>query len=113
MKSVGLAVIVALALAVGARAEAVAPGVRDGMVATAPNGSPLVAYVRGNSLEIATRIAPGHWRATRAHKLAAGSTLVAFAVGAAGPVALIRGGTERTLTLVRGRAGGWSATGFP
>lgn len=109
MRSAGLAVFVALALAAGASGEVVAPRIQDGMLAVMPNGTPLVAYVRGTSLLVATRASRGHWRTTRARRIAAGSSLVAFAAGAAGPVALIEGAGERTLVLVRRSSRGWSA----
>ena len=110
MRAAGLAIVIALALSAAASAEVVAPGVRDGMLAVAPNGTPLVAYLRGSSLQIATRVAPGRWRTTRAQAVAAGSTLVGFAAGPAGPVALVRDGDERMLALIRRRAGSWRAT---
>ncbi len=103
MRRVGLTVIVALSLAAGASAEVVAPGIKDGMLAVAPNGTPLVAYVRGTSLLMATRGPRGRWRTTRARTVAEGSSLVAFAAGSDGPIALIRGAGERTLVLVRRR----------
>jgi hypothetical protein len=109
MRSVGLAVLVALALAAGASAEVVAPGTRDGMLAVMPNGKPLVAYVRGTSLLVAARTSPGHWHTTRVRTVAGGSTLAAFAAGPAGPVAVVRGAGERTLVLVRRRARAWEA----
>jgi hypothetical protein len=110
MRIAGLAIFIALAPAAAASAEVVAPGVRDGMVAVAPNGTPLVAYVRGASLQIAERAAPGRWRTTRARAVSAGSTLVGFAAGVNGPVALVRSADERTLVLVRRHAGTWGAT---
>ena len=61
MRSVGLAVLVAFALAAGASAESVAPGIQDGMLAVTPNGTPLVAYVRGTSLMVAVRESPRRW----------------------------------------------------
>jgi hypothetical protein len=110
MRSVGLAVLVAFALATGASAEVVAPGIQDGMLAVTPNGMPLVAYVRGTSLLVAVRTSPGRWHTTRARTVAGGSTLVAFAAGPDGPVALVRGAAERTLVLVRRRSQSWGAT---
>src|ERR671935_3043887 len=103
MRSVGLAVLVAFALAAGASAEVVAPRIQDGMLAVRPNGTPLVAYVRGTSLLVAARTSPGHWDAIRARSVAPGSTLAAFAAGASGPVTVVRGADERTLVLVRRR----------
>jgi hypothetical protein len=106
MRSVGLTVIIALSLAGGASAEVVARGVHDGMVAVAPGGTPLVAYMRGASLDLATR-AGARWHTARVRTVAPGSTLVAFASGAAGPVALVRDTDERTLLLLQRRAGAW------
>jgi hypothetical protein len=110
MRSVGLALLIALALASGASAEVVAPGTRDGKVAVAPNGTPFVAYMRGTSLLVAKRTRPGHWRPARALALPRGSALIAFAVGANGPVALVQGGGDRTIAVVRGTARSWRAT---
>src|SRR5919201_688841 len=109
MKSVGLTVIIALSLAGGASAEVVARGVHDGMVAVAPGGTPLVAYMRGTSLDRATR-AGGRWHTARVCRVAPGSTLVAFAAGAAGAFALVRDTDERTLLLLQRRAGAWRGT---
>jgi hypothetical protein len=109
MKRAGLAIFLALALATGASAEVVAPGIQDGMLAVTPNGTPLVAYVRGTSLMMAVRKSPGRWHAIRVRKVAIGSTIVAFAAGAAGPVAVVRGADERTLVLVRRPAQVWGA----
>src|ERR671937_2697137 len=106
MRAAGLAIVIALALSAAASAEVVAPGVRDGMLAVAPNGTPLVAYLRGSSLQIATRVAPGRWRTTRAQAVAAGSTLVGFAAGPAGAGAPVRGRDQRVLGLLPPPAGG-------
>src|ERR671936_691577 len=99
MRGVGLASVIALALAAGASAEIVAPGIRDGRIAVTPNGS----------LVVATRTSRGRWRTMHAHRLAAGSNLVAFAAGADGPIAVVEGAESRTLVLLRRHAGAWSA----
>jgi hypothetical protein len=101
--------VIALALAAGASAEIVAPGIRDGRIAVTPNGTPVVAYVHGGSLVVATRTSRGRWRTMHAHRLAAGSNLVAFAAGADGPIAVVEGAESRTLVLLRRHAGAWSA----
>jgi hypothetical protein len=110
MRGVGVAVVIAFALAGGAEAQVVAPGVQDGMLAVAPKGTPFVAYVRGSSLMVAARAPNGQWRTTRAAAVARGSSLVAFAAGAAGPVALVRGASERTILLIRRGPREWRAT---
>src|SRR5919197_321399 len=110
MRSVGLAVVLALAFAGGASAEVVAPGVQDGMLAEMPNGTPLVASLHGNSLRVAVRTAPGRWHTTRGRAVAPGPPLVVFAAGGAGSVALIRGPDDRVLTLLRRPVGAWIPT---
>src|SRR5919197_4859278 len=109
MRSAGLAFVIALALAAGASAEIVAPGVRDGRVAVAPSGTPLVAYVRGSSLVIAARTSPARWSILHAHRIAPDSSLVAFAAGADGPIAIVEGAEARTLLLLRREGPAWSA----
>jgi hypothetical protein len=110
MRSVGLAIFVALALAAGASAEVVAPGVQDGMLAVGPSGTPFVGYVRGSSLMVASRASSGRWHTDRARSIAPGSTLVDLAAGVKGPVALVQGANDRTLVLVRRSSRGWRAT---
>ena len=107
MRGVGRALVIALALAPGASAEIVAPGVQDGRLAVGPGGTPFVAYLRGNALVVAARTSPGRWRTTHAHRVAAGSSLVAFAAGSDGPVAIVEGAEARTLLLLRRHAGAW------
>jgi hypothetical protein len=106
-----LAVGLALALVAGgsASAEVVAPRIHDGMLALAPNGKPAVAFVRRTALEISTRVSAHRWRTTRVASVSAGSKVVAFAVGAAGPVALVQSADDRTLLLVRRVVPGWRA----
>ncbi|MGB2954079.1 MAG: hypothetical protein WBB74_11920, partial [Gaiellaceae bacterium] len=74
MRRLALVLAVGLAVTGGASAELVAPRVQDGSLTLAPGGTPLVAYVSGNSLQIATRTAPGRWRTERAGSVAAGSS---------------------------------------
>ena len=108
MKRPLLVLAVALAAAGSASGEVVAPGVQDGMLAVGPSGVPLVAYMRGRALEIAAR--SNDWRAQRAATVAAGSSLVAFAAGTRGPVAVVEGPAGRTLLLVRSRGTRWQTT---
>ena len=97
----------ALIAAASAPAEIVAHGVRDGMLALGPTGAPYVAYVKGGSLLIAERSASGRWSATKADSLTKGTQLMAFEVGAAGPVALTLSADNRRLVLVRRQLVGW------
>src|SRR5262249_50832325 len=93
-------VVTAVALAVtgGASGELVAR-VSDGMVAVAPNGTPLVGFVRGQQLVIAQRTARDRWRQQAVSRVSRGSRLAAFKAGAAGPVAVIIGPGERSLSV--------------
>jgi hypothetical protein len=102
--------LIALGAASGASAELVARGVSDGLLATTPSGAPVVAYVRGDELVVATRVGRDRWRRQDAAQLVTGSSLVAFAAGAAGPVALVVGPTRRTLLAVWRRDGRWRRT---
>ncbi len=90
-----------------ASADIVARGVHDGSLALDAKGTPYVAYMHGKSLLIATRTGAGRWRAEVADSVSAGSQLMAFQVGAAGPVALVLSGDSRRLNLVRKRLPGW------
>jgi hypothetical protein len=103
---------VALALvAVGsASGEVVARGVQEGMLAVGPRGAPYVAYVRGTNVVVAMRVSKGRWRASTAGSASAGSQVMDFAVGRAGPVALVQSADDRKLTLVRQRPVGWQST---
>lgn len=104
----GAAVVVGLAVAAGAaHAEIVTRGADDGMLALGPRGIPVAAYVRGTHLVIASRAAPGRWRAATAATVAPGSSVMAFVVGRKGPVALVQSANDKTLALVRRRGGGW------
>jgi hypothetical protein len=77
------------------------------MLAVSPNGAPRVAYLRGSTLEIAMRRRTGAWQQERAARVAPGSSLVAFANGVEGPVALVRGPGARTLDVVLREGTGW------
>jgi hypothetical protein len=103
------ALVFALALAaVGSvRAEIVVRGIHEGTLALGSKGTPFVAYVRGTSVVIATRVSKGRWRAAKAGSVSAGSRVMAFKVGAKGPVALVQSADDRTLVLVRRHASGW------
>jgi hypothetical protein len=105
-----LAVVLALVVAGSAAAEVVAPGVQDGMLATTHVGRPVVAYVRGTSLAVATRTAPHRWRTVRAAAVARGSKVVALETGAAGTVVLAQSADARRLLLVRQAGPGWAVT---
>jgi len=110
MRMLLAAAALALVVAEGAAGELVARGVQDGMLTTTRGGHPVVAYVRGTSLRIATRTAPSRWRATRAATVARGSTVVALASGAAGTVVVVESADERRLVLVRQAGPGWAVT---
>ena len=107
MKSLGAMVALAFVFTGSAQAELVARHVQDGMLALGRDGKPYVAFVRGSSLEIAERTAPGHWRASKVASVSPGSVLVDFATGHAGPVALVERADARTLTLVHASGPGW------
>ncbi len=108
LRSAALAFGLALVAAGSASAELVARGVRDGALALGPKGTPYVAYVRGTSLVIAARGSKG-WRAQTADSVASGSQVMAFEVGAAGPVALVQSADSRQLALVRRVTVGWQS----
>ena len=110
MRRLLLAGALALVVAGGASAEVVAPGVQDGMLATTRAGRPVVAYVLGTSLTIATRTGMRRWRTTRAASVARGSTVVALEAGAAGTVAVVQTADARRLLLVRQAGPGWAVT---
>lgn len=109
LRSAASASVVALALvaASGASAETVAPGVPDGLLALDRKGAPSVAFVRGTSFVVATRRSAGRWAAAKAAGVTAGSNVMAFTIGASGPVALVQAADDRTLLLVRRRSVGW------
>jgi hypothetical protein len=105
-----LAGALSLVLAGSASAEVVAPGVQDGQLAMTRAGKPVVAYVRGTSLAIATRMGVNRWRTTRPASVSRGSTVVALEAGAAGTVALVQSADARRLLLVRQAGPGWAVT---
>ena len=110
MRRLLLAGGISLALAGGASAEVVAPGVQDGQLVTTRAGKPVVAYVRGTSLAIATRIGANRWRTIRPASVSRGSTVVALEAGTAGTVALVQSADARRLLLVRQAGPGWAVT---
>src|SRR5262245_10888252 len=107
MKSLALGVALGLALAGSASAELAVPNVQDGMLAVSPGGAPFVAYLHGNSLEIAARGRNGVWTRRRAARVTRGSTLAAFKAGRRGPVVIVRGAGSHSLDLVRPAQAGW------
>jgi hypothetical protein len=110
MRALLAAAALALVVAEAAAGEVVARGVQDGMLTTTPAGRPVVAYVRGASLRVATRTAPRRWRIARAATVARGSSVVALESGAAGTVAVVESADERRLLLVRQAGPGWAVT---
>ena len=105
--ALGLALAVTLVAAGNARAELVARGIDDGILALDPQGVPSVAYVRGTNVIVATRAAKNRWRTTTIGSVTARSSVMAFRIGAKGPVALVQSADDRTLVLVRRRGAGW------
>ena len=75
MRTLLVAAAAGLLLAEGAAAEVVARGVQDGMLATTRAGRPVVAYIRGPSLAVATRTGAHRWRTVRAAAVTRGSTV--------------------------------------
>src|ERR1041385_3757077 len=92
-----------------ASADVVARAVHDGSLALGAKGTPYVAYVRGKSLVVTKRVAPGRWRAEVADTVSVGSKVVAFQIGSGGPVALVLSADSRRLNLVRKRLLGWQS----
>jgi len=107
MRSLALAGALGLALAGSASAELAVPKVQDGTLAVSPTGAPFVAYVQGNSLEVAARGPSGAWARKRAAHVTRGSTVVAFKAGRGGPVVLVRGAGSHSLDIVRRTRVGW------
>jgi len=105
-----VAAATALLLAEGAAGEVVARGVQDGNLATTRAGRPVVAYIRGTSLTIATRTGARRWRTVRAAGVTRGSTVAALQSGAAGTVVLVQSPDARRLQLVRQVGPGWVVT---
>jgi hypothetical protein len=109
LRSAAFVAAIALVTAGGASAEVVARGVQDGLLALDAKGTPSVVWVHNSTLFVATR-APttGKWTRKAAATVPPGSSAVAFEVGAAGPVALVQSGDDRTIELVRPRSIGWA-----
>src|SRR4051812_41351664 len=98
---------IALVTAGGASAEVVARGVQDGNLALDSKGVPSVVWVHNSTLFLATRTGPSRWTRTATASVPAASSVMAFAIGAAGPVVLVQSGDDRTMVLVRRRSIGW------
>ena len=98
---------IALITAGGASAEVVARGIQDGLLALDAKGAPEVAWVHHSTLFIGTRPGPHRWVRAATASVPPGSSAVAFEIGAAGPVALVQSGDDRTIELVRRRSVGW------
>src|SRR6266536_5836583 len=99
---------VALAVPGSASAELVAR-VPDGMIAVTPSGSPLVGFVRGQQLVIAQRAGRDRWT-QQAVRVSRASRLAAFKAGIAGPVAVIIGPGDRSVTVLRRQGARWLKT---
>jgi hypothetical protein len=110
VKLLGAALVLAFVFAGSAQAELVAPHIKDGMLALGRSGTPYVAFVRGSGLDVAERTGPGHWSTRKVASVAPGSTLVAFATGREGPVALVLRADARTLLLARASGPGWASS---
>jgi hypothetical protein len=102
---------VALAVTGSASAELVAR-VPDGMIAVTPSGAALVAFVRGPQLVVARRAGRNRWTQQPA-RVARGSRLAAFKAGRSGPVAVVMGPAERSVTVLRRQGARWRATRLP
>ena len=103
----GLVCAVGLGTAGTAQAEIVARNAADGLLALNAKGTPSVAYVRGSRVVVAMRAGPAKWRSVNVGRVSAGATVMAFKVGAAGPVALVQSSDDRTLVLLRKRGSAW------
>jgi hypothetical protein len=104
-----LAVALGLVVVGGASGEVVARGVQDGMLALGSKGRPFVAYVRGTRVVISIRASTRRWRGETVGSASRGSRVMAFGVGASGPVAVIQNADGRSLVLVRRHGAGWQA----
>ena len=80
------------------------------MIAVTPTGRPLVGFVRGQELVIAQRTSRGRWTQQRVTRVSRGSRLAAFRAGAAGPVSVIIGPGDRSLTVLRRKGDRWLKT---
>ena len=107
LRSAASIAAIALVTAGGASAEVVARGVQDGLLALDAKGTPSVAWVHNSTLFVATRALTGNWTRKATATVPPGSSAVAFEIGAAGPVALVQSGDDRTIVLVRPRSIGW------
>ena len=107
LRSAASVAAIALVTAGGASAEVVARGVHDGMLALDAKGTPSAAWVHNSTLFLATRNGTGRWKRTATATVPAGSSVMAFEIGAAGPVLLAQSGDDRTMVLVRRRSIGW------
>jgi hypothetical protein len=110
MKTCVAAAIIALAAASSASAELVARGVSHGLAGRDPAGRAYVAYLRGTTLVVARRVAARRWRNDVAARVAKGSSLAAFAVGRRGPVAVVLGPGERSVSVFHRRGHRWRTT---
>src|SRR6478752_3818122 len=106
LRSAAFVAAIALVTAGGASAEVVARGVQDGLLALDAKGTPSVAWVHHSTLFVGTRTPTGTWTRKATATVPPGSSAVAFEVGAAGPVALVQSGDDRTIVLVRPRWNG-------
>jgi hypothetical protein len=106
MKGLVFAVAVGLVTAGAASGELAVRNVQDGMLAVSASGTPFVAYLHGNRVEIVAR-RRGLWRRMRVARVTNGSTLVAFKAGRNGPVVLVRGPGSHSLDLFRSTKAGW------
>src|SRR5215210_8752260 len=102
-----LAFVIALVTGGGASAEVVARGVENGQLALDAKGTPSVAFVRGSTFVVATRVGGSRWAQAKAASVSASSNVMAFTIGPDGPVALVQSADDRTLLLVRRHSVGW------
>jgi hypothetical protein len=107
LRTATMGVVLALVAVGGASAEVVAHGVQDGILALNAKGTPSVAFIRGSTLVIASRSAPKRWTQVKAAGVSPGSNVMAFRIGAAGPVVLVQSADARAILLVRRRSVGW------
>ena len=107
LRSAALVAAIALVAAGGASAETVARGSGFGLLALDARGTPSVAYVHGDALVVATRTKANQWARAEAASVPTGSSVMAFSIGAQGPVLLVGSADERKIFLVRRRSVGW------
>jgi hypothetical protein len=107
LRSAALVAAIALVTAGGASAETVARGAGFGLLALDVHGTPSVAYVHGDALVVATRTNPNEWARVEAASVPTGSSVMAFSIGAQGPVLLAGSADSRKIYLVRRRSVGW------